>query len=427
MRLAMATRPRARFAHKQTVRLMVDDDMFVDALGIVKALPDFQDEIIGVMPLFGGKCFDITLRSVEAASRLAVAGFDYENTTKSLRLLGAKTLHVSIFISVEFPDSELKNILKQYGQLKSDKLRRLHFQEDGFQHIERGIRVAEFLSLDRDLPRKMVTQGLEIFFKYTGQPITCYRCGSTDHMVRDCPKRRPPNTQFVPDEPEQEEQDEQDEHDDEQSDSEFSDMEFFETPTPDTASQSTTKSPTDVPSVPPTNPTSDKSTAPTPVQPTSQTSTNSSQSSYAAAVSRELFSEPDDPPTKPATRKRPPSSPPRPNKPSTKKRVTPSDTFLRTFTIAIKNKGPERDILRPHLTDKEFIDMRALFHHQQFGHYEDLTPAQKADKEKKLAKPVIAAWNALKKQPRQDSYKSLVELARDLEIQTPTLFDSIAH
>ena len=34
--------------------------------------------------------------------------------------------------------------------------------------------MAEFSSLDRDLPRKVVTQGLEIFFKYTGQPITCY-------------------------------------------------------------------------------------------------------------------------------------------------------------------------------------------------------------------------------------------------------------
>ena len=60
------------------------------------------------------------------------------------------------------------NFLKQYGQLKSENLRRLCYNEEGFRNIERGIRVAEFTSLDRDLPRKMVTQGLEIFFKYTG-------------------------------------------------------------------------------------------------------------------------------------------------------------------------------------------------------------------------------------------------------------------
>ena len=50
--------------------------------------------------------------------------------------------------------------------------------------------MAEFTTLDRDLPWKVMTQGLEIFFKYTGQPITCYRCGSTEHVVKNCLKQR---------------------------------------------------------------------------------------------------------------------------------------------------------------------------------------------------------------------------------------------
>ena len=50
--------------------------------------------------------------------------------------------------------------------------------------------MAKFTSLDKDLPQKVVTQGLEIFFKYTGQPITCYCCGSTEHVVKNCPKQR---------------------------------------------------------------------------------------------------------------------------------------------------------------------------------------------------------------------------------------------
>lgn len=97
---------------------------------------------------------------------------------------------MSVFVAVEFPDQEIVNFLKQYGQLKSENLRRLCYNEEGFRNIERGISVAEFTSLDRDLPRKVVTQGLEIFFKYTGQPITCYRCGSTEHVVKNCPKQR---------------------------------------------------------------------------------------------------------------------------------------------------------------------------------------------------------------------------------------------
>ena len=186
----MAARPRATFAHTKTVRLIVEDNMDINALEIVRSLPDFQDEITGIVPNFGGKCFDITLRSTEAATRLATSGFDYGAERKPLKLLGAKTIHVSVFVAVEFPDQEIVKFLQQYGQLKSENLRRLCYNEEGFRNIERGIHVAEFTSLDRDLPRKVVTQGLEIFFKYTGQPITCYRCGSTEHVVKNCPKQR---------------------------------------------------------------------------------------------------------------------------------------------------------------------------------------------------------------------------------------------
>ena len=186
----MAGRLRATFAHKKTVRLIVDDRMDIDAIEIVNSLPDFKEEIMGIVPNFGGKCFDITLRTTEAATRLATTGFDYGAERKLLKLLGAKTIHVSVFVTVEYPDHEVVTFLKQYGQLKSDCLRRLCYTEEGFTSIERGIRMAEFLSLDRDLPRKVVTQGLEIYFKYTGQPMTCYRCGSSEHLVKSCPKQR---------------------------------------------------------------------------------------------------------------------------------------------------------------------------------------------------------------------------------------------
>lgn len=81
-------------------------------------------------------------------------------------------------------------LLKQYGELKTENLCCLYFQEEGFSHIERGIRVAEFTKINWDLPRRIVTQGVEINFKYTGQPITCYQCNSTDHIVRNCDKQR---------------------------------------------------------------------------------------------------------------------------------------------------------------------------------------------------------------------------------------------
>ena len=93
---ATATRLHHFFAHKKTVRLMVDDSMSLDALSIVKSLPDFQEKIAGVVPQFGGKCFDITMKTPEDAARLVSSGFDYEHEVKSLRLLGRNTIHVSL-------------------------------------------------------------------------------------------------------------------------------------------------------------------------------------------------------------------------------------------------------------------------------------------------------------------------------------------
>ena len=160
----MASRPCNAFAHKRSVRLIIEDGMDLDALSISKALPEYQQHITGVVPLYGGKSFDITLESAEMAARLAASGFDHENSVKSLRLLGTRMIHVSIFVSVEFPDSDLLPFLKTYGKLKSETLRRLYYTEQGFTHIERGIRVAEFMLLDRDLPRKIVTNGLEVHY-----------------------------------------------------------------------------------------------------------------------------------------------------------------------------------------------------------------------------------------------------------------------
>ena len=52
------------------MRLIVDDGMDVNAIEIFRSLPDFKEEITGIVPSFGGKCFDITLGSTEATTHL---------------------------------------------------------------------------------------------------------------------------------------------------------------------------------------------------------------------------------------------------------------------------------------------------------------------------------------------------------------------
>ena len=49
----------------------------------------------------------------------------------------------------------------------------LSFTEEGFTHIENGIRVAEFNKIDRAITKRIVMAGMEIGFKYSGQPVTC--------------------------------------------------------------------------------------------------------------------------------------------------------------------------------------------------------------------------------------------------------------
>lgn len=43
----------------------MEDSMQLDSLNIAKSLPDFAKHIRGIVPQFGGKCFDITLESAE--------------------------------------------------------------------------------------------------------------------------------------------------------------------------------------------------------------------------------------------------------------------------------------------------------------------------------------------------------------------------
>ena len=73
-------------------------------------------------------------------------------------------------------------ILESYGTLKSARLRRLTLKE------ENGIRVADFVELSHDLPCKLVVQGMEIAFTYTGQQYYCF--SSLDHTVKDCPQQK---------------------------------------------------------------------------------------------------------------------------------------------------------------------------------------------------------------------------------------------
>ena len=114
------SRPQTYFAHWRTVRPIVEHDMDINALKIAKSLPDFTANIPGIVPQFGGQCFDITVDSAYRAAQLTQSRFDYGDIRKPLKLLGARSIHMSIFVSVEFPDEDLLKLLVTYGDLKGE-------------------------------------------------------------------------------------------------------------------------------------------------------------------------------------------------------------------------------------------------------------------------------------------------------------------
>ena len=347
----MATSPPRRvFAHKRTVRLIIEEDMRINALQVIASLPDFQADITSVVPLFGGKRIDITLRDHEVAARLAASGFDYGDVRKPLRLLGEKPIHVSCFVSVEFPDNVMVDLLKQYGELKTENLRRLYFQEEGFSHIECGIRVAEFIKINRDLPRRIVTQGVEINFKYTGQPITCYRCNSTEHVVHNCDKQR----------------------------------RVRPTVNQPTANQRLAASGGGATPGPPIPTTDTEETTNDDMDHNAEETTESSESTYAqisdpnqelspSLASRDLFD------TSPQSRKRPPSSPAKSDNPEPKQQRASSanasrDPSFKFLYTAAKQAGTERKKLMITIPGPQYYHCCALYLQHHFGPTEPRSP-----------------------------------------------------
>ena len=189
------------FIPRRTTRLLPGGFENIDVIRIAKSLEHEKKNITGIQPRFGGKAFDITWKDEGSAVKAISSGIDIDGSHFDLRLLGFKSLDVSIFVACEFPDEALKELLRNYGDFNENKIRRLHLKEPGFEHIENGVRVVTFSRISRDLPHTLVYQSTPLGFRYTGQPKLCFKCASPDHMVRDCPKNKVQTPETTPPQP----------------------------------------------------------------------------------------------------------------------------------------------------------------------------------------------------------------------------------
>ena len=235
-----------------------------------------------------------------------------------------------------------------------------------------------------------------INFKYTGQPITCYLCNSTEHVIRNCDKQRrvrPSVNQRL---------------------AASGGDAIPGPPIPQTDTAEKTKDDMD--------------------QDTEEPTTESSQSqppSYAqisdpnkdlspSAASRDLFE------TASQTRKRPPLSPGKSDNPEPKQQQSITATARRDpafkfLYAAVKQSGNERKKLMTTIPGPQYYRCQALYLQHCFGNRAELdlqSPARHSLNDRELK-----AWVDLHRMITQDALAELIKISQALSRDYPGLFN----
>lgn len=208
--------------------------------------------------------------------------------------------------------------------------------------------MAELTKINRDLPRRIVTQGVEINFKYTGQPITCYWCNSTEHVVRNCDKQhrvKPTVNQRLA--------------------ASGGGEAIPGPPIPSTATDDTITEDMD-------HETEKTTSEPSQSQPLSYAQVSDPNEELSpSSASRDLFD------TSPQSRKRPPSSPAKSDNSEPKQQRASSvtathDPAFKFLYTAAKQASIERKKLTTTIPGPQYYRCRALYLQHRFGNLADL-------------------------------------------------------
>ena len=129
--------------------------------------------------------FDITITN-KANVKDAYTRIKLSSKVKSIRCYGDKTIDVQVSGISKFPDSLVRYILDQHGEIEGETL----FQND-HNKIFTGHR---FYKLNREqleiypLPPIIKSRKQTFYVDYEGQPRMCYKCKEFGHIKRNCPK-----------------------------------------------------------------------------------------------------------------------------------------------------------------------------------------------------------------------------------------------
>ena len=89
----------------------------------------------------------------------------------------------------QFQNVLFSEALAGYGKVSQVK----HLPVKGHPHIQSGTRMVT-MSVSKDIPVFVTIAGFRCKVWYRGQPITCFGCGNTGHVISACPNRRRPQS-----------------------------------------------------------------------------------------------------------------------------------------------------------------------------------------------------------------------------------------
>ncbi|KAK3728109.1 hypothetical protein QZH41_014266 [Actinostola sp. cb2023] len=158
-------------------RLHLHKEDNISTTDVLRALKAYNTAIIGAQSSYKGQAIDVVCASEETAAEIATHGIDHEDRHYNLRVALKPRIHVSVFVPIGMPDEVLATLMARYGNVQ--KTRRLHHKDEDLSHYENGVRVIEFDALTQPIPSRVSFAGINIGFKYTGQPKTCVSVTST--------------------------------------------------------------------------------------------------------------------------------------------------------------------------------------------------------------------------------------------------------
>lgn len=100
--------------------------------------------------------------------------------------------NVSVFVSVEFADEDLLNLLATYGELNLHPFAASSLPKKAILTLRTAFVSFNSTRLTVIFQSVWSLGSLKIGFKYLGHPVTPHHCQSTKHVVKNCPKRCQP-------------------------------------------------------------------------------------------------------------------------------------------------------------------------------------------------------------------------------------------